>query len=53
MDELSAAPSLVTSWKRFALTILKNDHTCKYMGLAPTKAQAERQRYIQAKYRRI
>lgn len=53
MDELSSAPSLVTSWKRFALTILKNDHTCKYMGLAPTKAQAERQRYIQAKYRRI
>ena len=53
LDFLSCEPSLVTSWKRFALTILKNDHTCKYMGLAPTREQAERQRYIQAKYRKV
>lgn len=53
LDMLSCNNSEVTSWKRFAITILKNDHTCKYMGLAPTKEQAERQRYIQAKYRKI
>lgn len=53
LDFLSVHPSQVTSWKRFCLTILKNDHTCKYMGLAPTKAQAERQRYIQEKYRKL
>lgn len=50
MDELSAHPSMVHSWKRFAVTILKNDHTCKYLGLAPTRYYVERQREIQAKY---
>lgn len=52
-DFLSSNRSDVTSWKRFALTILKNDHTCKYMGLAPTKEQAQRQRQIMKKYKNI
>lgn len=52
-DFLSSDASSVTSWKRFAITILKNDHTCKYMGLAPTKEQAERQRTIQRKYKNV
>lgn len=53
LDELSVSAGTVASWKRFALTILKNDHTCKYMGLAPTKEQAERQRAITAKYSKL
>lgn len=53
LDCLSSHPSEVTSWKRFAITILKNDHTCKYLGLAPTKQQAERQREIMKKYKNI
>jgi predicted phosphoadenosine phosphosulfate sulfurtransferase len=53
VDRLKGEHSSVTSWKRFAITILKNDHTCKYLGLAPTKEQAERQRVIQEKYRSI
>jgi len=53
LDELNAHNSEVTSWKRFALTILKNDHTCKYMGLSPTKSQMERQKIIQKKYSSI
>lgn len=53
LDFLSAHNSEVTSWKRFALTILKNDHTCKYMGLAPTKTQMDRQKVIQRKYSSI
>lgn len=53
LDELSGNNGQVTSWKRFALTILKNDHTCKYMGLAPTKSQMERQKAIQNKYQSI
>lgn len=53
LDDLSGDCSSVTSWKRFAITILKNDHTCKYMGLAPTKEQAERQKIIQEKYRKV
>lgn len=50
LDFLSVHPSMVTSWKRFAITILKNDHTCKYLGLAPTQEQQARQRSIQSKY---
>jgi predicted phosphoadenosine phosphosulfate sulfurtransferase len=53
LDMLSCHNSEVASWKRFALTILKNDHTCKYMGLAPTKEQAIRQREIMEKYKYI
>lgn len=53
LDFLKSHNSEVTSWKRFAITILKNDHTCKYMGLAPTKHQQERQKYIQKKYSSI
>jgi predicted phosphoadenosine phosphosulfate sulfurtransferase len=52
-DALRVNASTVASWKRFAITILKNDHTCKYMGLAPTKEQAARQRYIMEKYKTI
>lgn len=53
VDCLKTNHSMVTSWKRFALTILKNDHTCKYLGLAPTKQQALRQKEIQRKYSRV
>jgi predicted phosphoadenosine phosphosulfate sulfurtransferase len=51
LDMLSCNNGDVASWKRFALTILKNDHTCKYMGFAPTKTQMVRQREIVAKYK--
>jgi predicted phosphoadenosine phosphosulfate sulfurtransferase len=50
LDELPCHNSMVTSWKRFAVTILKNDHTCKYLGLAPTQEQQRRQKSIQFKY---
>ena len=53
LDCLDSHNGDVTSWKRFAITILKNDHTCKYMGLAPTKKQAERQKEIQKKYSKV
>lgn len=53
LDMLSCHNSDVTSWKRFALTILKNDHTCKYMGLQPTQEQAKRQRQIMEKYKSL
>lgn len=53
LDCLESHNSEVTSWKRFAITILKNDHTCKYMGLAPTKHQQQRQKQIQRKYSSI
>jgi predicted phosphoadenosine phosphosulfate sulfurtransferase len=53
LDFLKTNASAVTSWKRFAITILKNDHTCKYLGLAPTKHQQERQKAIEKKYSKI
>lgn len=53
LDALTSNNSDVASWKRFAITILKNDHTCKYLGLAPTKEQQERQRYISQKYKNV
>jgi predicted phosphoadenosine phosphosulfate sulfurtransferase len=53
LDMLSCHNSSVASWKRLTITILKNDHTCKYLGLAPTKAQMIRQREIASKYRSI
>ena len=53
LDDLRFHNSAVASWKRFAITILKNDHTCKYMGLAPTKDQAVRQREIMEKYKNL
>ena len=53
LDFLRAHNSDVTSWKRFAITILKNDHTCKYLGLAPTQYQQRRQKEIQEKYSSI
>lgn len=52
-DFLSSHRSDVTSWKRFALTILKNDHTCKYLGLAPTKSQLDRMKYLKNKYKKV
>ena len=53
LDFLSCHNSDVASWKRFAVTILKNDHTCKYLGLSPTKEQIERMKYIKNKYSKI
>lgn len=52
-DMLSCNNADVCSWKRLAITILKNDHTCKYLGLSPTKEQAVRQREIMEKYKNI
>lgn len=53
LDMLKCHNSEVTSWKRFAITILKNDHTCKYLGLAPTQEQQKRQKQIQEKYKKL
>lgn len=53
LDELKGDNASVTSWKRFAVTILKNDHTCKYLGLAPTKEQMVKQKMIQKKYGKL
>jgi predicted phosphoadenosine phosphosulfate sulfurtransferase len=53
LDGLGSHKSDVTSWKRFAITILKNDHTCKYLGLQPTKERMQRQKEIESKYSKL
>lgn len=53
LDDLKTNAGTVTSWKRFAITILKNDHQCKYMGLAQTAEQIGRQRMIMRKYSKL
>lgn len=41
----------VPSWKRMCMCILKNDHQCKTMGFAETKAQKEWSKMIKEKYK--
>jgi len=53
LDFLKSNHSSVASWKRLAITILKNDHTCKYLGLAPTKDMMVRQKQIMRKYKNV
>lgn len=43
----------IPSWKRMTYCILKNDHTCKWMGFGPTKKQADRVKQIIEKYQGI
>jgi predicted phosphoadenosine phosphosulfate sulfurtransferase len=44
---------LVPSYKRVCICIMKNDHTCKYMGFAPTKSETERRRIVMEKYKQL
>lgn len=40
----------IPSWKRMCYCILKNDHTCRFMGFAPTKQEQLRIDKIKRKY---
>lgn len=53
VDQIPCHNSMIASWKRFAITIMKNDHQCKYMGLAPTQEQQKRQKEIMRKYSKL
>ena len=44
---------LLPTFKRMCMCILKNDHTCKYMGFAPNKTERERRDYILEKYKSL
>lgn len=43
----------IPSWKRMCYCILKNDHTCRFMGFGLTKQQQERINLIKQKYKDI
>ncbi len=40
----------IPSWKRMCYCILRNDHTCKFMGFSVTKEQQERINILRSKY---
>ncbi len=40
----------IPSWKRMCYCILRNDHTCKFMGFSVTKEQQERIDILRGKY---
>ena len=43
----------IPSWKRMCYCILKNDHTCRFMGFSPTKEQQRRINMLKKKYNQI
>lgn len=43
----------VPSYKRMCICIMKNDHTCKYMGFAQTKMEKEKRENSIKKYKNI
>ncbi len=40
----------IPSWKRMCYCILKNDHTCRFMGFGPTRQEQKRIDYLRKKY---
>lgn len=43
----------IPSWKRMCYCILKNDHTCRFMGFGLTKEQKARLDYLKQKYSKV
>ncbi len=43
----------IPSWKRMCYCILKNDHTCRFMGFGLTREQQERVNYLKKKYGKV
>lgn len=54
LDDISIPEfSQIPSFKRICICILKNDHSCKYMGFAPNKLEKERRKKIMEKYQSL
>lgn len=43
----------IPTFKRICICILKNDHTCKYMGFAPTKKEKDKRLKVMEKYQKL
>lgn len=43
----------IPTYKRMCICIMKNDHTCKYMGFSQTKAEMQRRLAVVEKYKNI
>lgn len=54
LDDTDAAEfNLIPSYKRMCITIMKNDHLCKYMGFSQTKAEMAQRKKIMNKYKNL
>lgn len=45
--------TLIPTWKRLCITILKNDHVGKYMGFSQTKKETEKRKTALEKYKNL
>lgn len=45
--------NLIPTYKRMCITIMKNDHLCKYMGFSFTKSELARRKNIMEKYKAL
>jgi predicted phosphoadenosine phosphosulfate sulfurtransferase len=54
-DDLPGIPDFASlpSYKRMCVSILRNDHTCRYMGFGPTKSDEQKRRAALAKYEQV
>ena len=43
----------IPSWKRMCYCILKNDHTCRFMGFGLTREQQKQVQILREKYRKV
>lgn len=54
IDEINIADAkLIPTYKRMCITIMKNDHLCKYMGFSLTKNEMARRKNIMEKYKAL
>jgi predicted phosphoadenosine phosphosulfate sulfurtransferase len=54
-DDLPGIPDFASlpSYKRMCVTVLRNDHICRYMGFSPTKADETRRRSALERYEQV
>lgn len=54
IDEINSKEfTLIPTWKRLCVTILKNDHVGKYMGFSQTKQENEKRKLALEKYKNL
>ena len=54
IDEIDSKDfTLIPTWKRLCITILKNDHIGKYMGFSQTKAESAKRKKALEKYKNL
>jgi predicted phosphoadenosine phosphosulfate sulfurtransferase len=44
---------LIPSYKRMCISIMKNDHQCKYLGFLPTKNELDKRQETIKKYKEL